>query len=43
MTENKFLVPKENVVLRRWESDSGKFGFIKRDDKGRITVHDLES
>ena len=44
MIDNKFLVPKETVVLRRWESDSGKFAFIKRVDKGRITtVNDLES
>ena len=40
----KFLVSKETVVLRRWESETGKFGFIKRVDKGRITiVNDLES
>ena len=35
---------KETVELRRWESKTGKFGFIKRVDKGRITtVNDLES
>ena len=43
-TMNKFLVSKETVVLRRWESEIGKVGFIKRVDKGRITtVNDLES
>ena len=42
VTVNKFLVPKETVVLRQWESE--KFGFIKRFDKGRITTDkDLES
>ena len=42
--DNKFLVSKETVVLRRWESKTGKFCFIKRVDKGRIsTVNDLES
>ena len=41
---NKFLVSKETVVLRRWESETGKFGFINHVDKGRITtVNDLES
>ena len=30
----KFLVCKETVVLHRWESETGKFGFIKRVDKG---------
>ena len=31
-------------MLRRWESETGKFGFIKHGDKGRITtVNDLES
>ena len=40
----KFLVSKETVVLRRWESSKQKFGFIKRVDKGEIaTVKDLES
>ena len=43
-TPNKFLVSKETQVLHRWESETGKFGFIKRVDKGRITtVNDLES
>ena len=28
-----FLVSKETVVQRRWESET-KFGFIKRVDKG---------
>ena len=42
--EYKFLVSKEAVVLRRWESKTGKCGFIKRVDKDRITiVNDLES
>ena len=41
---NKFLVSKETVVLHRWESETGKLGFTKRVDKGRITtVNDLES
>ena len=41
---NKFLNSKETVVQRRWESETWKFGFIKRVDKGRITtVKDLES
>ena len=32
------------MVLRRWESETGKFGFITRVDKGRITtVNDLEA
>ena len=40
----RFLVSKETVVLRWWESETWKFGFIKRVDKGRIiTVKDLES
>ena len=40
----KFLVSKETVVLRRWERSKQKFGFIKRVDKGEITiVKDLES
>ena len=44
MFKNKFLFSKETVVLRRWESETGKFSFIKRFDKGRITtVDDLES
>ena len=39
-----FLVPKETVVLHRWESETCKFVFIKRVDEGRITtVKDLES
>ena len=37
-------VPKQTVVLRRWDSEILKFGFNKRVDKGRITsVKDLES
>ena len=41
---NKFLVSKETVVLRRWERSKQKFGFIKRVDKGEITtMKDLES
>ena len=41
---NKFLVSKETVVLRRWERSKQNFGFIKRVDKGDITtVKDLES
>ena len=40
----KFLVSKETVVLRRWETSKQKFGIIKRVDKGEITtVKDLES
>ena len=40
----KFLVSKETVVLRQWESQTEKFGFIKRVDKGWITtMNDLES
>ena len=35
-TVTKFLVSKENMVLRRWESETWKFGFIKRVHKGRI-------
>ena len=43
-TMNKFLVSKETVVLRRWESETGKFGVIKRVDKSPITtMNDLES
>jgi len=39
-----FLVSKETVVLRRWEREKQKFGFIKRVDKGWITtVKGLES
>ena len=34
----KFLVSKETVLLLRWESETRKFGFIKRFDKGRITT-----
>ena len=42
--KNEFLVSKEAAVLRQWESETWKFGFIKRVDKGRITsVKDLES
>ena len=44
LIDNKFLVSKETVVLRRWERSKQKFGFIKRVDKGEITtVKDLES
>ena len=32
---NKFIVSHETVVLRHWESETWKFGFIKRVDKGR--------
>ena len=35
---DKFLVSKETVVLRRWESETRKFDNIKRVDKGRITT-----
>ena len=31
---DEFLVSKETVVLRRWQSSKQKFGFIKRVDKG---------
>ena len=42
--KNELLVSKETVVLRRWEAEKWKFGFVKRLDKGRITtVKDLES
>ena len=34
----KSLVSQETVVLRRWESETQKFGFIKWVDKGRITT-----
>ena len=41
---NGILVSKETVVLHRWERWKQKFGFIKRVDKGWITiVKDLES
>ena len=44
LQDDKFLVSKETVVLRRWERSKQKFGFIKRVDKGEITtVKDLES
>ena len=33
-----FLVSKETVELRRWESETKKFGFIIQVDKGRITT-----
>ena len=41
----EFLVSKETVVLlRRWASETRKFRFIKRVDKGWITtVKDFES
>jgi len=34
MRLTEFIVPKETVVLRRWEKSKQKFGFIKRVDKG---------
>ena len=34
---SKFLVSTQTVVLRRWESQTWKFG-TKRVDKGRITI-----
>ena len=34
---NKLLDSKDNVALRRWESETWKIGFIKRVDKGLIT------
>ena len=41
---NRFLVSQETVVLCRWERETCKFGFIKRDDKAPITtVKNLES
>ena len=36
LESNKCLVSKEIVVLRQWESETYKFGFIKRIDKGRL-------
>ena len=44
-TTDKVQVSTEtSTVLRRWESETRKFGFMKRLDKGRITiVKDLES
>ena len=36
---NEFLVCKKIVVLRRWESETGKFGFIKHVDKLRSNYH----
>ena len=33
-----FPVSKETVVLRRWESDTCKFGVNKRVDESRITT-----
>ena len=33
---HEFLLSKETVVLHQWESETGKFGFIKRVDKGRM-------
>ena len=43
-TVDKFLVSKHTVVLCRRESETWKFVFTKRVDKGRITtVKDLES
>ena len=41
---NQVIVSKETVVLRWWESETGKSGFIKRVDSGRVrTMNDLES
>ena len=40
----KYQNSKETVVLRQWESETWKFGFIKRVDKSQITtMKDLES
>ena len=40
----QIIVSKETVVLRRLESETRKFDFIKRVDKGRITtMKDSES
>ena len=36
--DDKILVSKETVVLRLWESETGKFGFMKHVDKDRITT-----
>ena len=44
LRQTYFYVSKETVVLFRRESETWKFGFIKRVEKGRITtVKDLES
>ena len=41
---HKFLFSKETVVLRLWESETWKFGFIKRGDESQNTsVKDLKS
>ena len=41
---DKFLVSKETIVLRLWRSETLKFVFRVRVDKGRITIlKDLES
>ena len=41
---NKILFSKQNVLLRRCESEAWKFGFIKGVDKDRITtMKDFES
>ena len=41
---NKFIVSKETVGLRWWESEARKFGFMKGIDKGPIsTLKELES
>ena len=34
----KFLVYKKTLVLRRWEDETWKFGFIKRVDKAFLNV-----
>ena len=42
--KKKIILSRETVVLRRWDSKTRKFGFIKGVDKGRMaTVKDLES
>ena len=33
-----YIVTKETLVLRRWESETRKNGSIKRVDKGRTTT-----
>ena len=44
LRQTYFYVAKETVVLFRRESETWKFDFIKRVEKGRITtVKDLES
>ena len=44
LARDKFLVSKETVLLRQWEIEAWKFGFIEQVDKGQITtVKDFES